>query len=301
MSLPCAKALAQTHPDEKLIAVIDPSHEDLFKRSGLPFEIWAFKKSERQGLTQKLKQEQPELAILLTNSFGSYLAYNKARIKKRVGFGGKWTRMLLTHPADRNLLQLPQGERWIKLINPDLQNVDVDPLLKIKKNPQEKTHLLLFPGAKYGPSKQWNVEAYANIVNRALKSNWNVSLIGTQEEMVIGHQIDKLVEGSIEMLFGTHNLKGLLDYIETCTNPVTLANDSGAMHLMSASGVPTLGLYFSTSAQNTPPAFGHYQVIESEIDCRPCYKRTCPFQHYHCRDKIKTDHVWQNLVQISKS
>jgi heptosyltransferase-2 len=301
MSLPCAKALVETYPDEKRIAVIDPAHEELFRRSGLPFEIWCFKKSERQKLTQKLKKEQPELAILLTNSFGSYLAYNKARIKKRVGFGGKWTRMLLTHPADRSLLTLPQGERWVKLVDPELKQIQVAPLLKIQKDSQLKPHLLLFPGAKYGPSKQWSATAYANIVNRALVNNWKVSLIGTQEEMVIGHQIDKLVDGEVDMLFGTHNLKALLELIETFINPVTLANDSGAMHLMSACGVPTLGLYFSTSAENTPPAFGNYHVIESEIDCRPCYKRTCPFQHYDCREKISSDQVWQQLLRLCNS
>lgn len=301
MALPCARALVDTYPDEKLIAVIDPAHEQIFKRSALPFEVWAFKKSERNELTQKLIAEKPEQAILLTNSFGSYLAYNRARVKKRIGFGGKWTRMLLTDPADRQLLQLPQGERWVKLINPELQQVKVNPLLKIQKDPQQKPHLLLFPGAKYGPAKQWGAKAYAEIVSRALAENWKVSLIGTHEEMVIGHQIDQLVQGSVDMLFGTHNLNGLMEYIETCTNPITLANDSGAMHLMSACGVPTLGLYFSTSARNTPPAFGNYLVMEADINCRPCYKRTCPFQHYDCREKIETAQVWKNLLQLSHS
>lgn len=299
MSLPCAKALAQTYPNEKLIAVIDPAHEDLFKRSQLPFEIWAYKKSQRQELTLRLKEEKPEHAILLTNSFGSYLAYYKAHIKKRVGFGGKWTRMLLTEPADRSWLQLPQGERWVKLVQPDLKDIQVDPLLNIRKDPQQQPHLLLFPGAKYGPAKQWTPESYADIANLALNKNWKVSLIGTEEEMIIGHLIYKFIEGPVEMMFGTHNLKKLLDYVEFCTNPVTLANDSGAMHLMSACGVPTLGLYFSTSSQNTPPAFGNYLIIESDIDCRPCYKRTCPFQHYDCRSKIQAEHVWFKLQELT--
>ena len=63
MALPCATALAEKHHGEKLIAVVDPAHVDLLKKSGLPFEIWSVKKSERKELVEKLKLEQPEKSL----------------------------------------------------------------------------------------------------------------------------------------------------------------------------------------------------------------------------------------------
>ena len=131
-----------------------------------------------------------------------------------------------------------------------------------------------------------------------MNQNWQVSLVGTDDEVLIGHQIEKLSSKPVNMMFGTHNLKALMEHVEKLTNPIVLANDSGAMHLMSACGVPTLGLYFSTSAKNTPPAFGPYKIIEADIDCRPCYKRTCPFQHHNCRQKISPEMVWESLKYL---
>jgi len=300
MALPCAKALAQANSHEKLIAVIDPSQRDLFERSALPYELWCYKKSERDQLYKRLKQEKTDVAYLLTNSLGSYLPYWKARVPTRIGFGGKWTRNLLTHPVKNEWQDLPQAQRWLKLIDPKLDCMYVDPLLNIKTSVAQPPHLLVFPGAKYGPAKQWDVESYATVIQSALTSQWKVSLLGTLAEIEIGHQIAQAINMPLELLFGTHDLKELLDYVETLDNPIALANDSGAMHLMSASGVPTLGLYFSTSALNTPPAFGTYRVLEADIPCRPCYKRSCPLHHYQCRTTLKSDSVWSNLVELSR-
>lgn len=300
MALPCAHAFVEKFKGDRLIAVIDPSQKALLERSNLPFEIWAFdKKKDRKALTQKLKTEKVESVYILTNSLGSYLPYWKARVKNRFGFGGKWTRHLLNRPANRDWLADPQGERWVKLIDPTLTTLDVQPLLSIKKDPTLKPHLLLFPGAKYGPSKQWDDKSYSKIIELAFDSNWEVSLYGTKEEIDIGAKIQNNLEQKLNVNFGTHNLKALMDHIETISNPVCLANDSGAMHLMSACGVPTLGLYFSTSAQNTPPAFGDYKILEADISCRPCYKRTCPLEHYQCREKINTQMVWNQLQSFN--
>ena len=83
-------------------------------------------------------------------------------------------------------------------------------------------------------------------------------------------------------------------------NPLVLANDSGAMHLMAATGIPTLGLYFSTSVANTPPAFGPAVTLEAEMVCRPCYARECPKGHYGCREKLTPELIFEQLIDLLK-
>ena len=192
---------------------------------------------------------------------------------------------------------MPQGERWAKMVVNQPDQLKVKPLLNIKRD-QPKPYLMVFPGAKYGPAKQWDANSYASIINMALNKGWEVGLYGTKDESEIGHEIAKSLKGNVPTYFGTHNLKALMDHIETLNNPICLANDSGAMHFLSACGVPTLGMYFSTSAKNTPPAFGKYKILEADIACRPCYKRTCPLEHYDCRKKITIRQVWDEITQL---
>ena len=39
---------------------------------------------------------------------------------------------------------------------------------------------------------------------------------------------------------------------------------------------------FGSSAEMTPPLSGEARVAEIALDCRPCFKRTCPLGHTNC-------------------
>lgn len=301
MSIPFAQQLVEKQKNDHHIAVITPALVPLLERSSLPFEIWPLQKSERKELYRKLKREKVDQVIFLTNSLGSFWPYALARVPKRVGFKLKWTSCLLTETAqyDKNL---PQGQRNLLLLNSN--PINLKPPFLIDRNNQQKPskQLLIFPGAQYGPSKQWSNESYAEIIGLACENNLDVNLMGTAKDKVIADKIVNLIGAKqVTNLCGKGDLNDLLENLSDFDSSIALCNDSGAMHLLAACNIPVLGLYFSTSAKNTPPAFGPYQVIEADIECRPCYDRSCRFDHFQCRSKITVQHVWEQLKLLMEN
>jgi len=61
-----------------------------------------------------------------------------------------------------------------------------------------------------------------------------------------------------------------------------VSNDSGLMHVAAALAKPIVALYGSTSADFTPPLADQVQLLSIDIDCRPCFERTCPLGHKRC-------------------
>jgi heptosyltransferase-2 len=306
MSLPFAHRWAEAYPEDRLIAIIDPSLSELFKSSNCPMETWVVSKKQRAELSKRCREEQVDSVVLLTNSFGSYWPYVKANVKERIGYGGRWTRWLLTQRGDPSHFSKPQGERWFHLVESVHPSKTTPFLVESTWDAQAQPELLIFHGAKYGPAKQWSLDSYAEICKKALDANWTVSLMGSPAEKNQGEAIlsklelsaNFLSQSRIQNLCGQGSLIQLIDGLKEKKNPVVLANDSGAMHLLSACGIPTLGLYFSTSSLNTPPAFGPFQVLEADVPCRPCFKRECPLTHYQCRSQITVESVWKQLTEI---
>jgi heptosyltransferase-2 len=84
---------------------------------------------------------------------------------------------------------------------------------------------------------------------------------------------------------------------------VIVSNDSAALHLGPALGVPTVGIFGSTV-----PAFGFAPrgprdaVVETEIACRPCGvhgKRRCPLGHHRCMTEIAPPAVLEAVRRVT--
>jgi heptosyltransferase-2 len=70
-----------------------------------------------------------------------------------------------------------------------------------------------------------------------------------------------------------------------------VGNDSGAMHVAAALGVPTVGIFGSTRPDRTAPLGARTAVVSHPIECSPCMQRTCRFGHYDCLGQVTVDRV----------
>ena len=73
-----------------------------------------------------------------------------------------------------------------------------------------------------------------------------------------------------------------------------MSNDSGAMHVAAALGVPLTAIFGPTDERATAPA-GDADVLTRDVFCRPCMLRDCPIDH-RCMKRIAVDAVLPTSV-----
>lgn len=306
MAVPFARRYARQNRDERLIAVVDPAIRAVVSRALPEAEIWEFKKTERKELCRRLCEERPEEVCLLTNSVSSFFPYWRAGVPRRVGFGNALSRWLLTRKCG-HVIRASQGESNLALLREKhplpIKAENDPPILTRKRNNNLPSVLMVFPGANYGPAKHWGAERFAAVIRTVLDSGWRIELHGAPGDIKECEEIAKLLgdhSEKVENLCGKMKLGELMEHFEKTQNSFALANDSGAMHLCAACGIPSVGLYLSTSHVWTPPAFGPAALLVADIECRPCFSRTCPLKTYACREGISTGIVTETLFQFQR-
>ena len=88
-------------------------------------------------------------------------------------------------------------------------------------------------------------------------------------------------------LIGRTDLRLLAGVLARCG--AFVSNDSGAMHLAAAIGVPVAAIFGPTDDRVTRP-LGDHDVLVHQVFCRPCMLRDCPIDH-RCMKGITADAV----------
>jgi heptosyltransferase-2 len=94
-------------------------------------------------------------------------------------------------------------------------------------------------------------------------------------------------------LIGRTDLRLLMGVLEACR--AFVSNDSGAMHLAAALGVPVTAIFGPTDERATAPV-GDHDVIVHQVFCRPCMLRECPIDH-RCMKRISVDEVYSAVTR----
>jgi len=96
---------------------------------------------------------------------------------------------------------------------------------------------------------------------------------------------------------GETGLNELAALFKECS--LVVSADSGPLHLASATGVTTIGIYGPTSAQITGPrGKGKNIILSKEVDCEvPCYVEKCN-KDYHCMKDISVEDVFKAAEKV---
>ena len=81
----------------------------------------------------------------------------------------------------------------------------------------------------------------------------------------------------VRNLAGETTLGEFIDLAAACR--LFLTNDSGAMHVASALGVPTVAVFGATDDTTTGPTGPLARVVREHAECSPCLLRECPIDH----------------------
>lgn len=245
-------------------------------------------------------------AIVLPNSFKSALIPLHAGIPQRTGWRGEWRQLLLNdcRVLDKEAFPL-MVQRFAALAYPPAQDPPEQipyPQLQAREENREELRerfrlnanqpvLAICAGAEFGAAKQWPAHHYAELVNSLLDTGWQAWFFGSVNDQLITESI--LADIEPKHLDRCHNLTGNTSLAEaidllSCADAV-VSNDSGLMHVAAALGKPVTGIYGSTSPDFTPPLSDRVKLLFTDIECRPCFKRECPYGHLRCLTELRPE------------
>ncbi|OHX14786.1 lipopolysaccharide heptosyltransferase II [Chromobacterium sphagni] len=313
MAQPLYRRLHQRHPELEL-HVFAPSWTlpllarmpEVAKSHLNPFGHGALRLMERWRVARQLAREGFDQVIVLPNSLKSALIPLFAGIPLRTGFLGESRYGFLNDSRELDEHELPMMvERFCALAedkkrplprpipNPRLSADPAVQKLVAQRLGLDVGRLIIAfcPGAEYGQAKRWPARHFAELARRFDAAGYAVWLFGSGKDKEIGEEISRLSQGCAVNLCGATGLEEAIDLIGLCS--LAVCNDSGLMHVAAALDKPLVALYGSSSPDFTPPLSDQAAVVSLNLDCSPCFERSCPYGHTDCLEKMQPDMVWQ--------
>lgn len=317
MALPAVSAVRTAFPGAQLAVAAIPSIAPMFEENtgAGQQEIVAVEKTNEAAL---LRKGGFDTVLLLPNSFHSAWIARQSGIPHRWGYRAGARGPLLTRAVARPKTAVHQATYYAELVRGLGITVDVT-LLKIiptertrqrasnlaveagvsrpDNRPDSITPIVGFaPGAAYGHAKRWPPDRVAQVVTRLVRERGaSCILVGAEEDREAGRAIESSLPPDVRVtnLIGRTDLRLLIGVLARCN--AFVSNDSGAMHLAAAAGVPVTAIFGPTNERATAP-LGDHDVLFHPVFCRPCMLRECPIDH-RCMKRIPADEVFASVTR----
>ncbi|MCE0484330.1 MAG: lipopolysaccharide heptosyltransferase II [Methylacidiphilales bacterium] len=246
-----------------------------------------------RGAADKLRAGKFGAAVLLPNSLRSAAEAWLARIPQRVGYARGARGLLMSHTVPvppRNPVRLHQRFWYIDLAAAVGAPADVSwPELKKEPAPTESAPLVaICPGAEYGPAKRWPVDRFVAVAKHlSEKRKAKIVVFGAPGDTAVADEFIKQLPEA-ENRTGKTSLAEFI--VALASARIVVTNDSGAMHLASALGRPTVAIFGSTEHELTGPMGAQSRVVRHHVPCSPCFLRECPLD-FACMTSITPERV----------
>ncbi|MGH9592642.1 MAG: lipopolysaccharide heptosyltransferase II [Bryobacteraceae bacterium] len=320
MSLPALRALREQSPGAHIAILAKPWVADLYRREPFCDELIPYTArtlAEKWDTAKLLKPHNFDCAILLQNAFEAAALAYLARIPERIGYARDGRGSLLTRAIPvpgRN--QIPRHERfyYLELLRrasildrlPEDGTIKLDGATAARASGLERFRSLglgdvvvgVSPGAAYGTAKRWLPERFAETANRlARETGAAVAVFGSKDERELCASVTAAITAPARNFAGETALTEFIELAAACR--AYLTNDSGAMHIASALGVPTVAVFGATDHTATGPTGAWSRVVREAVECSPCLKRECPIDH-RCMTRVDAARVAQTALELLK-
>jgi heptosyltransferase-2 len=319
MSIPALRAIRGRWPTAEIAILARPWVADLYGGQGYADRILVYdNKREHKGfwgrerLARALREENFDVAVLFQNAFDAAWIAWRARIPERIGYARDGRSWLLTRairpPATGekpdhevyDYLELLRRAGWLERL-PQVDEISIAIAEADRKKALERLsaagvrekaiRIAFASGAAYGSAKCWEPERYAALADRLIAEfDADVILFGAPQESGMAARVIGAMRGRLCNLVGATKIGDLPALLSTCR--LFIGNDSGAMHVAGAAGVPVIGIFGPTDPEGTRPITPQFTLIREPVECSPCFLRKCPIDH-RCMTRISVDRVFQ--------
>lgn len=317
ISLPALRAIRAGFPLAKLAVMVRRELAGFFDGLDwvdevIPYSIrsgWAGV-GDRLRAVGKIRAGRFDLAVLFPNSFESALWVTLAGVPRRAGFVADGRGALLTYRAhpDVTALNGHQSAWWLELARATLGVAAADeaeaPPLEVARAHQEKMRawlaerrrapeaplIAIAPAAAYGPAKEWPAVRFTGLIDLLNERiGAECVLVGALGERELCERVAATSRAGAIVAAGATGVGELIALLAQCAG--FAGNDSGAMHLAAALGIPAIGIFGSTNPARTGPRGVRAGFVYHRVECSPCLARTCRYGHYECLRGVRVEEI----------
>jgi lipopolysaccharide heptosyltransferase II len=316
MALPAIRDIRRHFAQAHLAIAARSSVAKIFRGVAGVNEVLTFTGTKHE--VDQLKARRFDIAILLPNSFRSAWIVRRAGIPQRWGYRADFRGPLLTKAVRRPKQRVHFGQYYQELVGKlGIETGPLTPTIELPASTVDAARILLeqrgwtrdrpligiAPGAAFGHAKRWPAKRFAALVSMAQRELGAVCvLLGRDDDRDASQAIEEAMDGgSIINLVGHTELLSFMGVIAHCS--ALVANDSGALHVAAALGIPVVAIYGPTSEQFSRPLTSkegtgdRVITISESVFCRPCWLRDCPIDH-RCMTRIAPERVYASLRQL---
>ncbi|HYA64077.1 MAG TPA: lipopolysaccharide heptosyltransferase II [Candidatus Sulfotelmatobacter sp.] len=306
MALPALRAVRGKFPDSRITIVARPYVADLYRDQAICDELIPYDLAKehrswrgREMLAMQLRAKKFDVALLLQNAFdAAWLAW-RAAVPERIGYARDGRSILLTKairlpkpgeipPHEKfYYLELLRRAGWIDRLQDDThitlhvpdaaRHRAMQTLVEAGARPNAP-RVAVGAGASYGSAKCWPPDRFAKALNEFLShADADVVLFGTAAESAVSSAIASALRRPPIDLTGETSIADLPGMLSQCH--LFLGNDSGAMHVAAAVGLPVVAVFGPTDPQGTAPVTPRASIVQQKPYCSPCFLRRCPTDH----------------------
>lgn len=320
MSLPALRVLRIRYPDAHIAVLAKPwvaalyegerSIDRIVPLDGAPgLRDWGLK----WKAIPALRREEFDLAVLFPNSFESAAVAYLSGAKRRIGYARDARSFLLTDAVPVPVKgEIPRHERfyYLEMLRragvidtlPDVTEIRLDGAVAARSRGEALFALRgirlpvvgVSPGAAYGGAKRWLPERFAESASQlAERIGGSVAIFGSAGEKAMCGEVAAASHGT--NFAGATTLREFIDMTAACN--LFLTNDSGAMHIAAALGVPSVTIFGPTDETATGPSGAHARLLREPVECAPCKLRECPIDH-RCMTRVTARQVVEEAVKL---
>jgi heptosyltransferase II len=297
MSLPAIQVLRERFPRSRIAILAKPWVADLYGRERVADEIILYDGVSPWRTGRELRPRGFDCAVLLQNAFEAAWIAWLARIPVRLGYKRDGRQLLLTRAVEvPKPGEIPRHERfyYLELLKRAglIDSLPASEAIRLRRDAPAigRRVIGVSPGAAYGTAKRWIPERFAEAAGKlAAVRGATVALFGSKSERELCDQVARGIGGhEVVNYAGETTLAQFIELASGCE--LFLTNDSGAMHIASALGVPTVAIFGATDDTTTGPTGANARVVRERVECSPCLLRECPIDH-RCMTRVSAERV----------
>ena len=308
VALPALRAVRSQFPEAEITILARPYVAAIYKNQQVCDNTMFVE--ETGDIVSEIHAQKFDVALLFQNAFGAAWFAWRAGIPQRIGYARDGRSLLLTKavPVPKpGEIPLHEQYYYLELLRRAgwLDSLPTESFIRLnvpEENRERAAEFLLSAGvrpdgfriaigagASYGSAKCWPPDRFAELANRLQgRAGAEVILFGTSTEAAVSSAIAAGMHRPPIDLTGKTTINDLPALLSQCH--LFIGNDSGAMHVAAAVGLPVVAVFGPTDPFGTSPVTPRCSIVQEKPYCSPCFLRRCPTDH-RCMTRVTPDAV----------